>query len=188
MTSNIYFAKVLRDKNALKEIPSNHPGYYKWWATEDDVIAILDKLGVSHTEAVDNMEKKEILGEVRYCIYIGIAVSESVRSRLDWHINQQNTERNVKNGFLSTLRKTLSALFGKNMLDNEATNNFIDRLAVEYFLSENEIKSPEARDELHRTERAHLEKNLYVLNIQENKHPLAPLKKLKAIRKNAKII
>lgn len=178
MTSNICMAKTLRDKNVLKEIPKDRPGYYKWWATEDDVIAILDKLGVSHTEAIDNMNKKEFFGEVRYCIYIGIAVSESLKSRLNHHVNGANIE-------VSTLRKTLCGLFGTTHI-----NAFIDRLVIEYFPSDNAIKSQEAKEELHNIERAHLKDNLYILNIQENNHPLAsaPKKKLKALRKQAKKI
>lgn len=107
---------------------------------------------------------------------------------MDWHINQTHTFSQVKNGTLSTLRKTIASLFGYSALDKDATNSFIDCLYVEYFLSDNAIKSEEASSEMHAIERELLSTQnqyayLYILNIQENKHPENQCKKLKELRK-----
>lgn len=36
----------LRDKVQLDTIPRNKPGYYKWWAQENELQIILNKLGI----------------------------------------------------------------------------------------------------------------------------------------------
>ena len=178
-------AKDLRTKDNLIKIPRTSPGYYKWWATYDSLLVLLSRLHLDFDAIADFLETKNGL----FCIYIGIAVKESIRDRLDWHINQINIERNVKNGTLSTFRQTISSLVGKNMLDNQATNDYIDKLVVEYFVGDYSIKSQEATVELHGIERGLLSSPyLYLLNIQENKHPLSPKKTIKSMRKSARAI
>lgn len=173
----------LRNKENLEKI-NNKPGYYKWWASKSELEFILDKLSVKFETIESAIEKKEGL----FCIYVGIAVKESVRDRLDWHINDKHTKSQVENGTLSTLRQSISSLVSQNQYDKDGTNNFIDKLKIEYFISENPIKSVKANEELHSIERTLLVKNLYVLNIQENHHPFAELTKneLRRLRKISK--
>lgn len=181
-------AKDLRSKINLKEVP-NCPGYYKWWAIKGDVLLILNSLGVGVTDdIIGEIEKKEINGKIYYCIYVGIAVRESLRSRLNWHINQVNKPNNVASGTLSTLRQSIAALFGKDMADNDATNRFIDKLQVEYFSSKHEIKSQAAKNEIEAIENNMMKEHLCILNIQKNKHYAASsiVKSLKSKRKEAR--
>lgn len=183
MKHNTVKATRLRDKENLLSIPQC-PGYYKWWADRAALQIILNRLAMRFEDISSHLEMK---GDI-YCIYVGVAIKESVRARLDWHINQKHTYTPVKCGTLSTLRQTISSIVGTSMADENATNEFIDKLTVEYFLSEQPIKSAAAFDEIHTIERQLLSSNyLYILNIQDNKHVLAPTKQLRELRKQAKI-
>ena len=58
-----------------------------------------------------------------------------------------------------------------NQYDKEATDNFIDKLEVEYFFNDNPIKSSDAKNELTDIEKQLLQEHLRVLNIRDNNHP-----------------
>jgi hypothetical protein len=76
-------------KKELEDIPNDRPGW--WWARESEIMALLDskfltqkyfnKLSVKLHKGNGNLNNY-------YYIYTGIAVKESIRSRLNWHINQ----------------------------------------------------------------------------------------------------
>ena len=176
-------ASSLRDKEHLKSI-SALPGYYKWWAAQSELDVILKALNINFSDINNALEIKDGL----FCIYVGIAVKESVRARLDWHVNDKHTASQVLNGTLSTLRQSISSIVAGNQSDKEATNNFIDKLYVEYFYCNEPIKSEAAKISLHETEKKLLAEYLRVLNIQENHHPLSmPIKTaLKELRKQSK--
>lgn len=173
----------LRNPVELAKIPKELPGYYKWWADIDSLNIILRELKVNFHNIEKYLEKKDDL----YCIYVGIACKESIRARLNWHVNDSHTLSKVKNRTLSTLRQSISSIVAHNQSDKNATNRFIDRLEIEYFPINHPIKSELAIKETHEIERQLLNKNLYVLNIQENYHFAAsPIKKeLKELRKKS---
>lgn len=177
-------ASTLRNKTELQKIPAA-AGYYKWWCEKAELDVILNALAIDFSDVQQAIERKDNL----YCVYIGIAAKESVRDRLNWHVNDKHTASRVKNGTLSTLRQSISSIVAKNQFDKEATDAFIDKLYVEWFCIDSPIKSAEAKVELHDAEQSLLLDCLRVLNIQENHHPLAePIKfKLKLLRKNSKI-
>ena len=173
----------LRDKTELNKI-SSLPGYYKWWASKSELDVILDALNVHFCEIKNALEIKDGL----YCIYVGIAVKESVRDRLNWHVNDKHTASQVINGTLSTLRQSISSIVVMNQYNKGATDSFIDKLYVEWFYSNNLIKTEAAKNELHEIEKHLLDEYLRVLNIQDNHHPLSSsIKlKLKLLRKKSK--
>lgn len=176
-------ASTLRNKENLSAIAAA-PGYYKWWAARPELDVILNALDVSFNEVSSALETSGDL----FCIYVGIAAKEPVRARLDWHVNDPHTASRVKNGTLSTFRQSIASVVARNQYDKAATDSFIDKLYVEWFCSDKAIKSEEAKIELRDVERRLLLEHLRVLNIQENKHPLATLckKTLKALRKQSK--
>lgn len=177
-------ASLLRNKDNLLLI-SNLPGYYKWWAKKTELDLILNNLNVQSQIIENAIETKEDL----FCIYVGIAAKESVRSRLNWHINDSHTKSRVENGTLSTLRQSISSIIARNQYDKNATDSFIDKLYVEYFYSNNPIKSEAAKKELHNIEIHLLAEYLRILNIQDNHHPLSERIKyeLKKLRKESKL-
>lgn len=178
-------AKDLRNRSESEKIPADRPGYYKWWASKTDLERLLVRLDLSFPQIADYMECSE---DCQYCIYVGIAAKESVRSRLNWHINRPYTVSNVKHRTLSTLKQSISALICNTMLDSDEINAFIDCLCVEYYLSDYEIKSEAAIREIKKIENSYLKESdkLYILNIQENKHPKACNAQIKRLRKMAR--
>lgn len=178
-------ASSLRYQTELKKIPSK-PGYYKWWISKTELNLILKAFDVSFSEIENSLERKDGL----FCVYVGIAAKESVRSRLNWHINDPHTESRVENGTLSTLRQTIASIVSHNQYDKAATNSFIDKMFVEYFYIDSSIKSETAIKELQSIETNLMAEYLRILNIQDNHHPLSDSikKKLKVLRKESKYL
>ena len=176
-------AKNLRNESNMLEI-ENQPGFYKWWAKREEFDLILEKLEVDYEDIKEEVEKRNDY----YCIYVGIAVNESVRDRLNWHVNDIHSLSKVKNGTLSTFRQSISSIIVIDQSNKECTDEFIDKLKIEYFALDVPIKSEEAKNSLENIEKKLMENNLYVLNIRDNHHFLAkPIKrKLRAIRKKGK--
>ena len=167
----------------LTEI-EKRPGYYKWWAKRADFETILFKLETAYK----NVEKAVEREGGWFCIYVGIAVKESVRSRIDWHVNDEHDGKRIEKGYLSTLRQSISSIFAGNQNAQRKTNKVLDRLKVEVFYSDNGIGSDEAKRELEGEEKNLMKDHLYVLNIRDNVHPLAQdiRRKLRRLRKEAK--
>lgn len=176
-------ASSLRNQEELKKI-SSKPGYYKWWASRTELDCILTTLDVSFSEIEKALEIKEGL----FCVYVGIAAKESVRSRLNWHINDSHTEARVDNGTLSTLRQSIASIVSHNQYDKESTDSFINKMFVEYFYIDSPIKSETAKKELHTIETNLMAEYLRILNIQDNHHPLSDFlkHKLKRLRNESK--
>ena len=174
----------LRNKENLQKI-KKAPGYYKCWANRAELDVILNELNVKFNDIKSSIETQSD----KFCIYVGIAVKESIRDRLNWHINDKHTENRVKHGTLSTLRQSIASIIAHNQYDKKATDDFIDKLEVEYFFNEHPIKSANAKNELTGIEKALLQEYLRILNIRDNNHPCAKeikkeLKRLRKISKN----
>ena len=107
-------AVKLRDKSEIKKI-ENKPGYYKWWAKKEEFDLILDKLNVNYETIKNSIEIKDDL----YCIYVGIAVKESIGDRLNWHVDNKHSISKVKHGFLSTFRNSISSIISGDLLNKE---------------------------------------------------------------------
>ena len=159
---------------------SDKPGVYQWWASKSDLLTILQALGMQFSDVQNDLEEQDGY----YCVYVGIAWRESLRSRLNWHINQKNTISSVKSKFLSTLRQSIAAVLGVPMTDTDAVNDFMDRLQVSYGEMDFAIRSQDAKQAAHGWERNKFNSGkLYILNIQGNRtHPQSPCKKLRELR------
>jgi len=122
------------------------------------------------------------------CIYVGVAIKESIRSRLNWHVNQKHSFGSIKHGTLSTLRQSISSLVGISQGDEAATNRLIDLLTVEYFPVALPMGSVQAKTKIEMLERKEMQDLVLPLNIRGNRNPVvAPYKKhLKAARKAGK--
>lgn len=184
-------AKKLRDKENLYKISNNYPGWYKWWASEEAAKMLLNSPYISKNywqELMPKLTTKIINGNKYYYIYVGIAVKESIRARLNWHINQHHLKTSVESGFLSTLRQSISSLVAFNQYDEDATNKFIDMLIVEYYPINMAIKSKEAKDKIELIEKEELLNNMLPLNLKDNKNSMVKeyLKELGRVRKLSK--
>ena len=160
----MYKANFFRDKKTLQVIPNDKPGYYRWWAEMPEFYLILRALDIDYEDIAGKVLEVDGL----YSIYVGIAAKESIRNRINWHINDIHTASRVKSGTLSTFRQSISSIVSHNQYDKDATNKFIDKLSIEFFPIDCQIKSEEAIQELDKFEKYLLTKNLYVLNIKDN--------------------
>ena len=146
---------------------TEHPGIYRWWFHERS----LKDLGLSSNNT-SALWKKTIDGETYYALYVGIAVKETIRKRLNWHINQKHSYSNIKSGTISTLRYTLCALLLKKQVQKtireseRIINEFLDTNCIvewtPYFSgTESQIRIDEKKE---------LSQSYwYPLNIQDNK-------------------
>lgn len=162
-------AKELRKKAVLDKVP-NSPGMYEIFAKEDDVKALLSSKYISKGYfgkifTQDNINKGLIVsidfeGEKYYRIYVGIATDESLRDRLDRHIN--------RSARVSTLRRSIAALISGDQSREGETNDFLDKLVVRYTDYPYKVKSREARKEIGRLEKEEMQKTILPLNIRDN--------------------
>lgn len=151
------------------------PGYYTWWFDKTGTVLLLKAL-----PAIDMSKIQE--KDAYFALYFGIA--NNCRERINWHINQKHRVSAVKSGYLSTLRKTLSALLGKDMTQSEeAVNQFMDahcQWTCEYTLSRKDAEDRETEELTHKP-------YLYPLNIQKNKNmDRMVIQRLKELRKKHK--
>jgi len=138
-------------------------GCYKWWATEEDAVFILEKLGLEKKD-LSSLEKVAENGEDLYCIYVGSSVS--LLGRLNWHINGING-----NSHVSTLRKTIAAVYGFKLTDDKSISNQLCKFYVSWETfdkDENGIKKEEKKI---------INDNFRPLNIKQNNHPNAKISK-----------
>lgn len=158
-------AKDLRSKEGLGKVPDDRPGWYRWWAPEP---ALKQLLGEYYTELEPVLTHGEgELEEMRY-IYVGVAIKESLRKRLNWHINQKHTFSCVKCGALSTLRQSISSLVGSSQGDKKATDELIDLLVVECHPVMLAIRSDQAKIEIGSTEANEMKRHVLPLNLKSN--------------------
>ena len=184
------WARELRSIEKLREIPNDKPGWYRWLAPTSALEQLLDSshLTRKYMEKLrPDLKRCEYEQGYYFFIYVGIAVKESIRDRLNWHVNQHHTENAVRNGTLSTFRTTVSSLVADDQYDEEATNKLIDQLMIEYQVMDYPIKSETAKIEIERIERDELERYIFPLNIMGNRQAeLQPfLMDLKKARKRS---
>jgi len=165
--TNMILAKKLRTPAVMQKVP-DCPGYYKWWAKKEELDTVLGALGIKFSNVSASLEKK---GDY-FCLYVGIA-GQSLRQRVDWHLNDPHTVQRVHCKVLSTLRQTVSSLIAKNQYFKKATDDFLDKLCFEWFPLDSKIPTDDTKGRLHGIERNVMTEHFYPLNIQDNSHPLA---------------
>jgi hypothetical protein len=182
---NIIKAIELRNVNELGIVPKDKPGWYQWWAP-DVALKILLRDQFSELYPFLTPGSGSLKG-FRY-IYVGVAIKESIRARLNWHVNQVHTFNCIKHGTLSTLRQSISSLAGHSRGDESATNEIIDMLMVAYFPIDLPMRSPEAKMHIGEVERKEMAKHILPLNIKNNHQSVLLTFKnlLTAARKSAK--
>lgn len=184
-------ASDLRSKENLGKISNDMPGWYKWWAPKESLTLLLNSkyLKVKYLKTLlPHLTTSIYKGKKYYYIYVGIAVKESIQSRLDWHVNQHHTKSSVESGFLSTFRQSISSLMAGDQFDENTTNKLINTLLIEYYPIDLPIKSLEAKETIELLEKTELLNHVLPINIKDNKNIIVKefLKELKEIRKDSK--
>ena len=152
-------------------------GYVKWWAKREEFNLILNKLNVDFDNIKEALDEKEGL----YCIYIGRSTNRPIAEYLNMQLFGNHNEKLFTTG-VSAFRKTIASIVCSNWACGERTDKFLDKLKVEISYVDYPVKSQEAKDELQRILVSYFENHLYVLNRQNNNHPLA--KNIKSNLKN----
>ncbi len=134
------------------------PGVYRWWFPKTMALQLLKPL-----KGVDNSRilKEKIGGKEYWCLYFGI--SKDLRQRAKWHTMQKHSASAVKSGFLSTLRRTITALLGIDASKSEQQVNDVMDLAYWDWCA-----TP-THDEAKLIETKTLAAGYFPLNVQENK-------------------
>lgn len=140
-------------------------GCYKWWATKSDAVLILKTLGFEEKDLI-SLESFNGDGVDLYCVYVGSASKEDIMCRLNWHINGKNGKSHI-----STLRRTIAAVFGYNLYDDASIS---DKLC-EFYVSWNVFDNNEVGDE----EKRLINEFFHPLNIEYNEHKNAKKSKAK---------
>ena len=184
-------AKELRNKEKLCEVSNNMPGWYKWWASKKSLELLLNSKYIKNKyleNILPSLTVKKFDGIEYYYIYVGVAIKESIRSRLDWHVNQHHTKSSVESGFLSTFRQSISSLTAHNQFDEITTNKVIDTFIIEYEPIDLPIKSKEAKEKIERIENTEIMNHVLPINIKDNKNLIVKdfLVELKKVRKESK--
>lgn len=115
------------EKRQNRLIIQKKPGCYKWWAKQEELNILLEKL----VESPENrMKVKELLefDDGMFCIYVGQA--SSIRKRLNNHVNRTMGS--------STLRQSIGSLIADLEKDNKSdvenkVRSFIEKLEIRYF-------------------------------------------------------
>lgn len=151
-------------------------GVYRWWFKKESAENLLSS--IKHLIEWDNIQQKIINGEDYLALYFGM--TKNVKNRFKWHISQKHNSSSIKNGYISTLRRTLSALLDKPLsISEEEINKFIDDNCVlewEYCDTEKDADKIEKQE---------LKENYYPLNLQSNPNIGKELKKVLMDKRNS---
>lgn len=179
--------KPVYEIRSSKEGIGKDVGIYCWWFKDDCVESLLKK--VSKDIEWDRLAKEPLqhkkFGNVKYtALYIGIAADKKkgILARFKWHIEQKHTVSNVSKGFLSTLRRTLSALNGFKLLKNSTEVNLKSQEKLNAFIDENCVLEwnyypGKTKEELAAIEEGIINSGYYPLNIQGNRQVSKELRK-----------
>lgn len=187
--------KPVCDIRISKEGIGKDVGIYCWWFRDDCLKNLLSKI----SEFVDlnrlNIEKNQhkTFNSTPYtALYIGIAAGkDGILGRFKWHIEQKHSVSNVSKGYLSTLRRTLSALQGFKLLKNNTEVNPQFQENLNAFMNENCVLEwnyypKKTKKELEQIEEEIINSGYFPLNIQGNRQVSKELReKLSEMRKSA---
>lgn len=181
------YKKTVCEIRSSKEGIGKDVGIYCWWFKDDCVESLFKKVSkdIEWNRLAKETQQHKKIGNVKYtALYIGIAADKKkgILARFKWHIEQKHTVSNVSKGFLSTLRRTLSALNGFKLLKSstevdsksqEKLNTFIDKNCVlewNYYPKQSKKDLAAIEDEI-------INSGYYPLNIQGNKQTSKELRK-----------
>ena len=180
-------ARELRKPDILAAIPRDKPGWYRWWAPAKATRQLLGE----HFSALRPhlfRGKKGTPLQGLYCVYVDASADESIRTRLNWHVNQWHTINCLNHKMLSALRQNISCLIGIDQDDHLALNTFIDQLTVEYFPVDFWVHNRRANQCLRQMERRELTDHVIPLAIRNNRQPVLAdfMRTLRKARKTAR--
>jgi len=179
-------AKTLRNKDILDIIVPDLQGYYRWWAEEKELDIILKTLTKNPQAIKSQIEKNKGL----YCLCDGFAIKESLRQKLDSEVNDPHTVQRVRTGLISEFRQNIASIVAHNQYFKQTTNDFIDKLYIEFVPMKNQIQSDNAEEKLRNLDKNLINNKFFrPLNTDNNNHTLADeiIKALENLKKESKL-
>lgn len=186
--------KPVSDIRISKEGIGKDVGIYCWWFRDDCLKNLLNEISdlVDLNRLYTENEQHKVLNGSKYtALYVGIAAGkDGIFGRFKWHINQRHTVSNVQKGYISTLRRTISALLNFKLLKNGTEVNLQSQENLNSFMDENCVLEwnyypKKTKKELEHIEDEIINSGYFPLNIQDNKQISKELReKLSEIRKN----
>ncbi len=180
-------SKPVCEIRSSKDGIGNDVGIYCWWFKDDCVESLLKRISkdVDWKRLADESLQHKIFGNVKYtALYVGIAAGKKkgILGRFKWHIEQKHTVSNVTKGYLSTLRRTLSALLNFKLLKNNTEVNSDAQEKLNAFIDENCVLEwsyypRKSKKDLEAIEEGIINFGYYPLNIQSNKQVSKDLRK-----------
>lgn len=180
-------SKPVCEIRSSKDGIGNDVGIYCWWFKDDCVESLLKRISkdVDWKRLADESLQHKIFGNVKYtALYVGIAAGKKkgILGRFKWHIEQKHTVSNVTKGYLSTLRRTLSALLNFKLLKNNTEVNSDVQEKLNAFIDENCVLEwnyypRKSKKDLEAIEEGIINSGYYPLNIQSNKQVSKDLRK-----------
>lgn len=168
-------------------------GIYCWWFRDDCVELLQKKISkdIDWKRLADESLQHKTFGNVKYtALYVGIAAGkDGILGRFKWHVEQNHSISNITKGYLSTLRRTLSALLNFKLLKSSTDVNRVSQEKLNAFIDENCVlewnyypkKSKKGLEEI---EDEIINLGYFPLNIQGNQQVSKELrKKLSDMRK-----
>ncbi len=192
---NFVNRKAVSEIRYSKDDVGKDVGIYCWWFRDDCLNKLLNKISgfvdLKRLNAEKNQHK--VLNGAKYtALYVGIAAGKNgIFGRFKWHIEQKHSVSNVTKGYLSTLRRTLSALQGYKLLKNNTEVNFHLQEELNAFMDANcalewNYYPKKTKKELEQIEDEIINSGYFPLNIQGNRQISNELrKKLGEMRKSA---
>ena len=172
-------SKPVCEIRSSKEGIGKDVGIYCWWFKDNCVENLLKRIfkDVDRKRLADESSQHKILDNVKYtALYVGIAAGKKngILERFKWHIEQKHTVSNITKGYLSTLRRTLSALLNFKLLKNSTEINFNSQEKLNAFIDENCVLEwnyypKKSKKDLEIIEDEIINSGYYPLNIQGNK-------------------
>lgn len=179
--------KSVCEIRSSKGIIGKDVGIYCWWFKDNCVDALLKRISkdIDWKRLADVSLQHKVFGNVKYtALYVGIAAGKKkgILERFKWHIEQKHTVSNVTKGYLSTLRRTLSALLNFRLLKNSTEINLNSQEKLNTFIDENCVLEwnyypRKSKKDLETIEDGIINSGYYPLNIQGNKQVAKELRK-----------
>ena len=173
------YRKAVCEIRSSKEGIGKDVGIYCWWFKDDCIETLLKRISndLDWKRLADEPLQHKVINNVKYtALYVGIAASkkDGILGRFKWHIEQKHSVSNVTKGYLSTLRRTLSALLNFKLLKNSAEINLYSQEKLNAFIDENcmlewNYYPRKSKKELESIEDGIINTGFYPLNIQSNK-------------------
>ena len=191
---NFEHSKPVCEIRSSKENIGKDVGIYCWWFKDDCVEILLKRISkeLDWKRLADESLQHKIFSNVKHtALYVGIAAGKKkgIFERFKWHIEQKHTISNVTKGYLSTLRRTLSALMNFKLLKSSIEINLNAQEKLNAFIDENCVLEwnyypKKSKKHLEVIEDDIINSGYYPLNIQSNKQVSKELrKKLSDMRK-----